>query len=312
LQGKNSEAFYWSESKEPHFERRKQILAAHPEVKDLFGVDPYLWLKSILAVIGHFGIAIWFLPDHLGWMFLLSLVAGATFSHVIFLAIHEITHDLAFKNKVANNWLAIIVNAPILFPFAMAFKYYHADHHWQQGKEGVDTDLPTEQEALLFRGFFGKLIWMINQILFYAIRPMTVKRLPVNRWVIVNLIFQLVVSVLMIYFAGWQTVLYLLLSLFLSGGLHPIAGHFIAEHYVFKEGQETYSYYGPLNSITFNVGYHNEHHDFPNIPGSRLPKLRAIASEYYDSLYSYNSWTQVLYRFLVDEGLSLFSRVKRR
>ena len=303
--------FTYSQEREPHFERRKKILAQHPEVRNLFKKDNTLLLKLTLAVLLQLVVAVWISNQPWWWILLASLTVGSTLAHVLFLGIHELSHDLAFKKTAFNNLLAIFSNFPIVVPYAMAFKMYHLEHHWNQGVEGVDTDIPTESEALLFKGAFGKFIWLINQILFYAIRPLCVKPMKPTRWQVYNVIGQFAFVGLFIAFFGWIPIVYLLLSVFLSGGLHPISGHFISEHYVSEEGQETYSYYGFWNKITFNVGYHNEHHDFPNIPGKHLPELHTLANDQYRSLKSYQSWSKVMAMFLRSESMNLFSRIKR-
>ena len=75
--------------------------------------------------------------------------------------------------------------------------------------------------------------------------------------------------------------------------------------------QETFSYYGKLNRLTFNVGYHNEHHDFPSVPWIRLPQIRAVAPEFYEDLTAHTSWTRLLFRFLFDPEITLYSRMTR-
>jgi sphingolipid delta-4 desaturase len=97
--------------------------------------------------------------------------------------------------------------------------------------------------------------------------------------------------------------------------------------------QETTSYYGWLNVLCYNVstcvllcdrwtlavdashfpqvGYHNEHHDFPSVPWTRLPELHRIAREFYDPLPSHPSWPAVTWQFITDSRVGMFSRAKR-
>merc|ERR1711988_1281987 len=123
---------------------------------------------------------------------------------------------------------------------------------------------------------------------------------------------QITFNLLVYFYSGRNGVLYLILGTLLGMGIHPLAGHFVAEHYTFITGQETYSYYGPLNIFSLNVGYHNEHHDFPFIPGSRLPEVRRIAAKYYEGLPYHRSWTRVILGYIVDPLVGPYSRIKRR
>jgi len=51
-----------------------------------------------------------------------AYIVGGTANHNLFLAIHEITHNLAFKGVKANKVLALFANLPIGVPYAITFK----------------------------------------------------------------------------------------------------------------------------------------------------------------------------------------------
>ena len=58
---------------------------------------------------------------------LCAYVIGGTANHNLFLAIHEITHNLAFKSVWANKALAVFANIPIGIPYSAAFKVCAVD-----------------------------------------------------------------------------------------------------------------------------------------------------------------------------------------
>ena len=59
----------------------------------------------------------------LDWKFLATAyVVGATSNQNLFLAIHEISHNLAFRSPLANRLLAIFANLPIGLPYSAAFR----------------------------------------------------------------------------------------------------------------------------------------------------------------------------------------------
>lgn len=289
-------------------------VAKHPEIKALMKPDYNLIWVVLLMVAAQ--LTAFYLVRDLDWKWVVfwAYVFGSCISHSMTLAIHEISHNSAFGNGRAmwNRWYGIFANLPLGLPYSISFKRYHMDHHRYLGGDGIDVDIPTNFEGWFFCTRFRKFIWIVLQPFFYAIRPLCINPKPITRLEIINLLAQLSFDIVIYYLWGAKSLFYMLAGSVLGLGLHPISGHFIAEHYMFLKGHETYSYYGPLNLLTFNVGYHNEHHDFPNIPGKSLPLVKKIAAEYYDNLPQYNSWIKVLYDFVMDDTISPYSRMKRQ
>ena len=185
------------------------------------------------------------------------------------------------------------------------------EHHKFQGEHVIDADIPTEIEGWFFNSTLRKILWVFLQPLFYSLRPLAVNPKQPTKWEFINITCTVLFDLAILYIWGIRGLLYLVLGTLFGMGLHPVAGHFIAEHYVMNTGQETYSYYGPLNWLTFNVGYHNEHHDFANISGKHLPDVRKVASEYYDTMPHYHSWVKVIWDYIMDGDISPYSRIKR-
>ncbi|KCV68857.1 hypothetical protein H696_04275 [Fonticula alba] len=306
--------FILSYQEEPHMSRRMAMLKKYPEIKQLFGYTHLTGIICTALVILQVGLSLFLSQSahFFSWYyFVIAYVVGATANHALLLGIHELAHSMGYRGIKYNRLMAMIANIPILIPYSTAFKDYHLKHHRYQGVPGVDVDLPTRLETKIFWHWSTKLLFCVFQIFFYAIRPMFIRPFDRDSWLVLNWAIQMTFNVGLYTLFGWRPFFYMLLSTFLAGSLHPTAGHFIAEHYSFDGENETYSYYGPLNAVTFNVGYHMEHHDFPNIPWTNLPKLRKIAPEFYNNLPYHMSWTKVLINFIFDDRVTVFNRIVR-
>jgi sphingolipid delta-4 desaturase len=308
--------FLQAEFDQPHPERTRAILAAHPEIRHLFGRNPrtalilagVLFIQTSIAFgMGKLGIHYWWVSAILGYFL------GAYANHCMYVIIHDAAHNLIFKKKSWNKLAAILADLPNLAPGAIGFGVFHLKHHVHQGDYEYDADIANRWEARLVGNKpFRKALWLLLFPFFQLTRPPRLKAITMwSRWIFVNAVMAVAYDVLIVYFCGWAGLLYLVFSFFFSIGLHPLGARWIQEHYTYDIGQETMSYYGPLNFVALNVGYHNEHHDFPSIAWNNLPKLRAMAPEFYDTLKYHTSWTRLLIEFVFDARYSPFSRVER-
>jgi len=297
-----------------HRDRARAIVAAHPEVRRLIGRNRWsfgvlLGLVSLQVVLAAVSGA--WLP----WWGVLALAwcVGAFANHGLYVMIHEATHDRIFTHRRANMLAGIVADLPNVIPAFVTFRNYHIRHHIDLSGYDGDADVPSRWEVkLVGHGALRKALWLLLFPVVQSLRPPRLKGMRFfDRWVALNWVVGFGFDALIWLLLGPGALLYLFASFYFAISLHPLGARWIQEHFQVAPPQQTYSYYGPMNRIAFNIGYHNEHHDLPSIPWNRLPRLRAMAPEFYDPLVSHRSWTALVLRWIFDRRLSLESRPAR-
>ncbi len=310
-----STEFVWSEQAETHRSRTKEMIRKYPQIRELIGRNSNTIFVITFCVAIQIAVA-FLIKDYPWWAALIAAyVVGAFADHTLFISIHECAHNLIFKNRTLNTLAGIFANSVMVFPSSVSFQKYHLKHHTFQGVEELDADMPFRWEAkLIGSSTIGKALWLLFYPVFQMFRPLRLKNeiSIFDPWTVVNWAFNILVTTAIFYSFGLNAGIYLVASLFFSIGLHPVGARWVQEHFLTHgDEQETKSYYGPLNVVNLNVGFHNEHHDFPSVPWHKLPQIKKIAPEYYETLGYHTSYTALLFQFLFDKKLSVASRVAR-
>lgn len=282
-----------------HTERHAKLLREHPAIRELFGPDPLTAPSIAVLVVAQMAIAI--ALRHASWAVVTAAgyFLGAILAHALGVLIHEASHNLVTRRSWSNRLWAIAANVPLVAPAAVAFRHEHLLHHRHLGDaDGLDTQAPTRAEAR----FVGtstprKLLSFTFGRFFFQGRP--AGKVPLDRWLALNLGAQVIAMAALVAVAGVRPLVYLTVAALAAFGPHPLGARRLSEHLPVLRMQPTYSYYGLLNRLSFNVGYHVEHHDFPAISWRRLPELRAIARDDYEALFWIRSWTLLLLEYLV-------------
>jgi len=307
---------------EVHNKRRHAIEEEFPEVKKLKGPDSRTQFYAYGLFIAQVLLAYVVKDSFLGAV-VLGLTVSPYMDFAVLTLIHEVSHCLVFKVPYYNRLLGIFCNTVFLAPVSEVFRQHHNMHHIHLGDVKKDVDVPGEREMrAVGNSVLLKTMWLILSVFILPIR--SVKKLPViwSMMMVLNWAACLSFSVT-VFLISKPAFVYLLLGMVLSQSMHPANARQVQRHlklYAKKErtyeGDEvplhtrqlnTFSYYGGLNFLTLNVGFHVEHHDFGNVAWTRLPELRRIAGEkWYPANEAYHSrGFAEIYAFIFNRKITL-------
>jgi len=129
-----------------HCNRRKEMLAKYPQIKELMTTNPVTALALVTLLTAHIAVAYvsaYYLPL---WAALLILYFfNATVVHSAGILCHEITHNLAFKTPLYNKLLLLMTSCFMIFR-PLTFRLDHLVHH--SYLEDLETNPEYGGEAL--------------------------------------------------------------------------------------------------------------------------------------------------------------------
>lgn len=271
-----------------HRNRKRAILQEFPHVQKLYGHDSRTQFYAYALILLQLGLA-WSCRNSYIGAIALSVLVGPFVDNGVLCFMHEATHFLVFRNAGYNRILSLLANSVMLIPISEIFRQHHHKHHQKLGNDSFDVDVPTPAEIRwVGNSAPRKALWLTFNMIILPVRSMFRLPVDIDAYLIANWIVCLGLGAASLFYSP-PSFVFLIMSALNSQGFHPANTRQVQRHIyngdekmVSANGEErpgTYSYYGPVNLLTLNVGYHVEHHDFCSIPWTKLPALRRIAGE---------------------------------
>jgi len=95
------------------------------------GHDSRMTIQVVISVLIQVMVSILLRDSSWLKLIFIAYVIGGTINHTLSLALHELTHNLAFGHSrpMYNRLLGFFANLPLGIPASITLKKYHLDHH---------------------------------------------------------------------------------------------------------------------------------------------------------------------------------------
>lgn len=275
--------------------------------------QPHRFTLVLTVFLSIFQILLASQKDALDFSFFWQLLfLGVPVAHGLYVLQFEFIHNLCFGDDRDRISLSVSTLATGI-PYAEILRLYELEHVAFFQKD-LDPQRPTTFEKTVWTELMTQRDIPGKKILYLFLYPYNVAHKMLFRetgssnalvqmihfspviWR--SLAFHILFDLWILYYFGWHSLLFLWCSTYLSFcPLHPCATHLLFQHASWLshhefEYKEPSSYYGMMNLLTFNGGYHKERHDHLKIPWLYLPLVQKLgraqnSTDIYQVLYDF-------------------------